>query len=110
MGREMATSQDFANFICGPRLNNYFLLFLFRYMQETWKNLAGGSTHQTIYMPIFKSLQIPLPAVHEQRRITDLMISFDRAHSTLHTKISKLTAIRISLASDLLSGRKRVSI
>ena len=50
MGREMATSQDFANFICGPRLDPYFLMFLFRYMQGTWKALSGGSTHQTIYM------------------------------------------------------------
>jgi type I restriction enzyme S subunit len=110
MGRAMATSQDFANFICGPRLNNYYLLFLFRYMQETWKSLCGGSTHQTIYMPIFKSLQIPLPPTAEQEYISDVMISFDRASTSVLAKIEKFLAIKKSLSGDLLTGRKRVSV
>jgi type I restriction enzyme, S subunit len=109
MGEEMATSQDFANFICGPRLHNHYLLFLFRYMQETWKMLSGGSTHQTIYMPIFKSLQIPLPNLSEQKHIANLMRSFDRTNTVTLARIDKFIAIKKSLSIDLLSGRKRVS-
>ena len=110
MGEEMATSQDFANFICGPRLHNYYLLFLFRYMQETWKMLSGGSTHQTIYMPIFQSLQIPVPTLAEQKSISGLMKSFDRTINATLAKKEKLVHIKKSLSADLLSGRKRVRV
>ena len=56
MGREMATSQDFANYVCGSRLNNRYLMHLFRFMSAEWKRVMAGSTHNTIYMPIFQSL------------------------------------------------------
>ena len=61
MGREMATSQDFANYICGERLHNHYLVHLFRYMSPEWKRLMAGSTHNSIYMPVFRDLQILLP-------------------------------------------------
>ena len=34
LGREMATSQDFANYVCGPKLNPAYLMNVFRHMQS----------------------------------------------------------------------------
>ena len=48
LGRAMATSQDFANYICGSTLHNRYLMHLFRYMQPEWSRLMAGSTHNTI--------------------------------------------------------------
>jgi len=67
LGRPMSTTQDFANYICGSELHDRYLMYLFRYMKGTWKRLMAGSTHNTIYMPVFKSLQILLPPEEEQR-------------------------------------------
>lgn len=65
MGREMSTSQDFANYVCGDRLHNRYLMHLFRHMQPEWERLMAGSTHQTIYMPVFRDLQILLPPLDD---------------------------------------------
>lgn len=69
----MATSQDFWNWVCGPRLSPDFLLWVFRGMRQEFRRLMAGSTHQTIYQPVAASIQIPLPPLDEQRRIADYL-------------------------------------
>ena len=70
MGRDMATSQDFATWTCGPELLPQYLLYCLRAMRaDLLGRLAQGSTHKTIYMPDIHSIAIPLPTVAEQREI-----------------------------------------
>jgi type I restriction enzyme S subunit len=73
MGRPMATTQDFATWTCGPRLDPRYLLLVLRAMRPEWERLAFGSTHRTIYMPDLESLRIPLPSIDKQRRIGDFL-------------------------------------
>ena len=47
MGRPMATSQDFVNWVCGPTVRAEYLLYVFRSMQQEFRGLTMGSTHQT---------------------------------------------------------------
>lgn len=65
----MATTQDFVNWICGPRLLPQYLLFCFRAMRDEFRRITGGSTHQTIYWPDVERLTIPLPPLEEQEAI-----------------------------------------
>lgn len=70
MGLDMATSQDFVTWTCGPRLFPYFLLWCLRAMRpDLLGRLAMGSTHKTIYVPDLQMLRIPLPPIEEQERI-----------------------------------------
>ena len=56
MGSDMATSQDFATWTCGPRLRPRYLLLCLRAMRsDLLGRLAIGSTHRTIYMPDIES-------------------------------------------------------
>ncbi|GLW98771.1 restriction endonuclease subunit S [Microtetraspora sp. NBRC 16547] len=73
MGRNMATSQDFATWTCGPELEARYLLHALRAMAPDLRRVAAGSTHKTIYMPDIEQLRIPLPPVEEQRRIADFL-------------------------------------
>ncbi|WSQ64284.1 restriction endonuclease subunit S [Streptomyces sp. NBC_01216] len=73
MGREMATSQDFATWTCGPQLDRRYLLHALRGMASDLKRIAMGSTHKTIYMPDIEQLRVPLPPLEEQRRIADFL-------------------------------------
>lgn len=73
MGADMATSQDFATWTCGPRLLPRFLLHALRAMAPDLKRVAAGSTHKTIYMPDIERLRIPAPPLDEQRRIADFL-------------------------------------
>lgn len=75
MGVEMATTQDFANWICGPRLLPEYLLLVFRSMKGEFGRLMMGSTHNTIYMPDIQSLAFALPSLEEQR----IIVAFARA-------------------------------
>lgn len=69
MGIPMATTQDFANWVCGPELRPEFLLYVMRAMAGEFERLKMGSTHNTIYMPDIQSLRIGLPSVQEQQQI-----------------------------------------
>jgi type I restriction enzyme S subunit len=72
MGTDMATSQDFATWTCGPLLRPHFLLLCLRAMRpDLLGRLAMGSTHKTIYMPDIHAIRVPLPPVHEQDAIVD---------------------------------------
>ena len=52
MGEDMATSQDFATWACGPKLDPFSLLWCLRVMRsDLLGRLAMGSTRKTIYMP-----------------------------------------------------------
>lgn len=109
MAKSMATSQDFANFICSPKLNNRYLLHLMRWMQPVWKALASGSTHKTIYMPTFKALQIVLPPRAEQDGIAATMDSFVNVAEGHAASLTRLRSMKAAIMSDLLSGRVRVA-
>jgi type I restriction enzyme S subunit len=70
MGEDMATSQDFVTWTCGPRIDPFYLLWCLRAMRsDLLGRLAMGSTHKTIYVPDLQALRIPLPPLAEQREI-----------------------------------------
>ena len=71
MNQDMATSQDFANWICGEEIIPEYLLYVFRSMDQEFDRLTQGSTHQTIYMPDIRSFKTPLPPIEEQREIVN---------------------------------------
>lgn len=73
MGRPMATSQDFVNWVCGDALDHDFLKYLFVAEDEDLLRFASGSVHQTIYFPEVKAFHICHPPVGEQRRIVALL-------------------------------------
>lgn len=73
MGVDMATSQDFMTWTCGPRLRPMYLLYALRAMKQEFARLVMGSTHKTIYMPDIERLTIPLPPVEEQDAIVALL-------------------------------------
>jgi type I restriction enzyme S subunit len=102
MGVEMATTQDFANWVCGPRLLPQYLLNVFRAMSGEFKRLMMGSTHNTIYMPDIAAFRIGLPPVAEQRAIADFL---DRETA----KIDALVAEQERLI-DLLKEKRQAVI
>lgn len=108
LGQVMATSQDFACYVCGPQVVNRYLLHLFRYMHNVWRALASGSTHQTVYMPVFENLQILLPPIAEQAWIADVLDAADLALDSLRSVEAKQRTIKQALIGDLLTGRVRV--
>jgi len=108
MGREMTTSQHFANWVCGVDLDPRYLLQVFRHMQREWERLKAGSVLPDIYMPTFKKLQVLLPPLEEQRAIAEIGESFDRRIRAEKAYLAELRAFKDGLAGELLSGRLRL--
>jgi type I restriction enzyme S subunit len=110
MGADMATSQDFATWTCGPQLDPDFLLYCLRAMRpDLLGRLAMGSTHKTIYMPEIRSIQVPLPPVSEQKSIvTDLrrtLAHIDRVREELGVQLELLAEHRQALITAAVTGR-----
>jgi type I restriction enzyme S subunit len=103
LGQEMATSQDFACYVCGDQVHPPFLMQLFRAMQDAWNALMGGSTHQTIYMPDFRKLQIPLPPLPEQKKIAAILASVDEAIEATEAVIEQTRRVKKGLLQELLT-------
>ena len=82
MGRPMATSQDFVNWICSEELDYNFLKYLFIAEDEGLLRFASGSVHQTIYFPEVKAFHICHPSLPEQQRIVGVL---DEAFAGLAT-------------------------
>lgn len=61
MAEPMATSQDFANWVCGDDLDPEFLMYALIRARTELRALATGATHKTIYMPMLGSFHLCLP-------------------------------------------------
>ncbi|MCC7180420.1 MAG: restriction endonuclease subunit S [Acidobacteria bacterium] len=77
MGRPMATSQDFVNWVCGPDLDPAFLKYVLLAEREALLRFASGTTHQTIYYPEAKAFHLCLPQLDEQKRIVTVLGALD---------------------------------
>lgn len=66
---EMATTQDFVNWVCSSLILPRLLLHIFRGMKQEFRRLTNGSVHQTIYMPDVNAFRVPLPPIEEQIEI-----------------------------------------
>jgi type I restriction enzyme S subunit len=67
MGREMATSQDFVNWVCGPRLDSTYLMHAFLQSRARLRSLSTGSTHKTIHFPTLEQFRTLIPPLPLQR-------------------------------------------
>ncbi|MET8561809.1 restriction endonuclease subunit S [Streptomyces flaveolus] len=103
MGLDMATSQDFVTWTCGPRLVPHYLLWCLRAMRpDLLGRLAMGSTHKTIYVPDLQMLRVPLPPVEEQERIV-------KEIRRQNTRFDALTD-RVRRQQELLRERRQALI
>ena len=72
MGCEMATSQDFVNWVCSAKLDHQFLKYLLIAESGAFRRFSSGAVHQTIYFPEVKAFHICHPPLAEQRRIVGI--------------------------------------
>ena len=77
MGRPMATSQDFVNWVCSKNLDSQFLKYVLLGERSAFLRFASGTTHQTIYFPEVKAFHVCLPPLSEQRAIAHILGTLD---------------------------------
>lgn len=108
LSSNMAVSQHFIAWRCGPRLDNYFLYYLLQHWKPRFEAIAMGSTIQTIGLSYFKKLHVPVPPVDEQKKISKSLLSVENTKFLLEKKLVHLKAVKKALMQDLLTGKIRV--
>ena len=105
MGREMATSQHFVNWVCGEKLNPKYLMYALMASRDFLAMSGQGTTVTTIYMPALKGLRIAVPSTEEQteivRRVEILFAYADRLEARLQaarTAAERLTPALLATA------------
>lgn len=105
MSRDMATSQDFANFICDEdRLLSVYLYYVFQAMKPYFRHVASGSTHKTVYLPFFEEMQILLPPMNQQAEIVSRLADVDASLNALTKRSDDCQSLTRCLLARLLSG------
>ena len=105
---EMAVSQHFIVWRCGPDLHNLFLYYLFQSMKSTFERISNGSTIKTIGLGYFRQLEIPLPTIEEQRQIARQLADADHLVLSLERLLNKKREVKQGLMERLLTGKSRL--
>ena len=105
----MATSQDFWNWVCGPKLMPKYLLLTFRSMKDEFNRLMVGSTHRTIYEASAASFRVPVPPIAEQQAIIRFLErrlpANDAARDVATLAIERLQEHRTALVTAAVTGK-----
>jgi type I restriction enzyme S subunit len=108
MGKPMATSQDFVNWVPGPKLRSWYLAYALIGARDYLRGLSSGAVHKTIYMPTLKRLHIRLPSLDDQdrmvQRIREAHALVDDANQSVGAQSEALDALPASLLSAAFCG------
>jgi len=108
MGREMATSQHFANWLCGSEINNRYLMYALMASKDSLVSSGQGSTVRTIYMPALESMHIRLPKIEEQleivRRVHNLFKTADALEARYRNANAHVNKLPQSILAKAFRG------
>ena len=110
MGRPMATSQDFVNWVPTEVLSSEWLQLVMMAERPAISRFSKGAVHQTIYYPAWLSMHVVLPPLAEQHRIVakvdELMVLCDRLQSSLAVAGAARNHLLKSLLHEALGPTK----
>ena len=93
--RDLATNQQINAVICDPkRADNLFVYYLLALRAESIKRLAGAQAVPIVNKSTFEDVTAPLPPLPEQRKIAEILRTWDEA-------LERLTALRAAKARRL---------
>jgi type I restriction enzyme S subunit len=104
MGSEMATSQDFVNWVCAPRLNPIYVLHAFMYSRSRLRALSTGSTHKTIYFPTVERFRILVPPLSLQAAFAQRLARIEQSKVAQRASLAELDALFASLQHRAFRG------
>jgi type I restriction enzyme S subunit len=110
MAEPMAVSQHFIAWKCDntEKLNSWFLYNWLQLNKAEFERQAVGSTIKTIGLPYFKKLRIAVPPYSEQKKIAQILSTWDKAITTTEQLLANSQQQKKALMQQLLTGNKRL--
>lgn len=104
MAQPMATSQDFANWVCGAEVDPEYLMYALICSRSKLRELATGATHKTIYMPTLEAFHLCAPDIDEQRQIATRLkaqlAEVETARQAAQVQLREVTRLADSIIFD----------
>ena len=75
--KPLATNQGFRNLVLKNGYDSNFIYYLLKTQTETLKSNAGGTTYGELAGSVLKKIEILLPPLPEQQRITEVLGALD---------------------------------
>ena len=107
IAEDMAVSQHFIAWRCGPQLHPEFLYYTLLSRREYFEQHANGSTIKTLGLPFFQKLQIALPPLPEQQRIVAVLAAVDETLTAYDNLLHAKRRYQQGLRQQLLTGQRR---
>lgn len=108
MGKEMATSQDFVNWVPTEVVNPDWLKWLFVAEKEALFRFGKGSTHTTVYFPEWLSMHVALPHIDEQaeivRHVDKLLAYADTIETQVNNALERVSLLTQSILAKAFRG------
>ena len=108
LGADMATSQDFVNWVCGNDLEPQFLKLVLLAQGKEFFKFSSGAVHQTIYFPEAKGFAICHPNTDTQKKIVALaeqvLEQANQLEAHYTAKLQDLDDLRQSLLQKAFAG------
>ena len=110
MAVPMAVSQHFIAWKCdnSEKLYNWFLYNWLQLNKSEFERQAVGSTIKTIGLPFFKKLKIAVPPIKEQKKIAEILSTWDKAIEAVEKLVANSQQQKKALMQRLLTGQKRL--
>ena len=110
MFSSMAVSQHFIAWKCDnkEKMNSWFLYNWLQLNKLEFERQAVGSTIKTIGLPYFKRLMIAVPPYSEQKKIAQILSTWDKAITTTEQLLANSQQQKKALMQQLLTGKKRL--
>ncbi len=88
--------------------NNEFLFYLLTYLKPQVEALGSGTTFDSVNKGNLEQLEIPLPAVDEQERISKRLSAIDKKVEAEEARLNGLQGLYRTSLHELLSGKIRL--
>jgi type I restriction enzyme S subunit len=89
--------------------SNYLCLFInSEHGKRQALNMQGGLAQQHLNVGAFQKLRVPLPPLPEQRKIADILSTWDEALARIDALIEAQERRKNALMQQLLTGRRRL--
>ena len=85
------------------KLNNFFLFYYLSFIKKSIGYLSSGSTFKAITKNDLAKIEIPIPNFAEQKKISEILLTVDRAIEEVNEAIAKTERLKKGLMQELLT-------
>ena len=98
-GEPMCCNQGFKNLICSDKIHNRYLYRYLKNQTEYLNSLGRGATFKEISKTIVENIKIPLPPLHIQKKIADVL---DRVNALIEKRKAQIEKLDLLVKSQFI--------